>query len=377
MRYLVQLFRLLTGGLFIFSGLIKANDPKGFGFKLEEYFQIFSETTSIFEAFIPHVTTLAAVICVVEVVLGVLLLIGCRIKLVMTLLLLMILGFTFLTFYSAYYNKVTDCGCFGDAIPLTPWQSFYKDIILLIFIVVMMFGMKYIKPLFSVKTALGITLAATIASIAFCAYTIYYLPVKDFRPYAIGKDIAAGMVVPDGAPQDVYNDTWFYKVNGEVNTYTTEQAPWDIEGAEYVDRKTVLVSKGYTPPIHDLSISDRSGNDYLDVYLAKDVAVWIVTYQFPKADKDAFFKLNNFYEKSKPIIGNDAFIGLSASLPEDVDAAIKSENIQFPYFITDGTTLKTIIRSNPGMVILKKGVVVAKFPSTALPSEAEFLELIK
>ncbi|HPH83446.1 MAG TPA: DoxX family membrane protein, partial [Flavobacteriales bacterium] len=188
MKYLVHLCRTLVGVLFIISGLIKSNDTIGFAYKLEEYYQVFGT-----EFLISTAVLQAMVICIVEVVLGVMLLIGYRKKLTLFLLMAMIVFFTFLTFYSAYFNKVTDCGCFGDALHLTPWQSFGKDVALLILISVLVAGSKHIQQLFSNKVTLGILSIALILNIAFPVYTYNYMPVKDFRPYAIGNDIIEQM----------------------------------------------------------------------------------------------------------------------------------------------------------------------------------------
>ena len=148
MKYLVNISRILVGLLFIFSGLIKINDPVGFSFKLEEYF---GPTVFNIDFLLPYVLPLAIFIVVLEVLLGVFLLIGLKKEFTIYSLFAMIVFFTFLTWYSAYFNKVTDCGCFGDAIKLTPWESFTKDVILLVLIVIIMIGLKYIKPLFNNK----------------------------------------------------------------------------------------------------------------------------------------------------------------------------------------------------------------------------------
>ena len=369
MKIIVGLARLFTGVLFIISGLIKANDPIGFGIKLEEYFTVFGT-----EFFIPLATGLAIFICVFEIVLGVALLLGYRIKLVLWLLLLMIVFFSFLTFYSAYFNKVTDCGCFGDAVKLTPWQSFTKDIILLVLILIIFTRVNKIYPLFVKGVNSGVVWISLIASTLFGLYCYHFLPVKDFRPYKIGNNIPELMVVPEGAPVDEYDIIWTYKVNGEDKEFRNEDAPWDIEGAEYVSRDEVLIKEGYKPPIHDFTISDLEDNEYTDDFLNADYALFIITHKVDKARTESFEDINRLATWAEE--NGFRVAGLAASPPLDIKAYSEVRNTPYEVYISDATTLKTIIRSNPGIVMLKKGTVVGKWPSTALPT-TEILESLK
>lgn len=190
MKPVTHLSRLLVGLLFIFSGLIKLNDPMGFAFKLNDYFAPDVLNLPLLD---PWALQIALFVVIFEVVLGVALLLGYRPKFTVWMLLLMIVFFTFLTFYSAYFNKVTDCGCFGDAIPLTPWQSFYKDLVLLVLILILFFNQKHIKPLGSLKFRFGtVALSALVCGIM-AYWVLNHLPFKDFRPYAVGKNIEEGM----------------------------------------------------------------------------------------------------------------------------------------------------------------------------------------
>ncbi|MDX1332276.1 MAG: DoxX family protein, partial [Robiginitalea sp.] len=193
MKYLVHISRVLVGVLFIISGLIKLNDPLGFSFKLEEYFSPAVLDLPFLE---PYALALALFVVILEVILGVTLLLGYRIRLTIWTLLATIVFFTFLTFYSAYYNKVTDCGCFGDAVKMTPWQSFSKDVFLLVLILILIAGEKFIKPLGTPRFRLGVTLAALIACILFGNHVLNHLPVVDFRPYHLGANIPESMTIP-------------------------------------------------------------------------------------------------------------------------------------------------------------------------------------
>src|SRR5690554_751381 len=201
LKLLTSFSRLFTGILFIISGLIKLNDPVGFSFKLEDYF-----TQDVLN--LPFLTPLALAIAVfvviLEVVLGVMLLLGYKKKFTLWTLLLMIVFFTFLTFYSAYFNKVTDCGCFGDAIKLTPWESFTKDVILLVLILILFVGKRYIKPLFSRNINSILVFASLVFCLAITYHVLQHLPIIDFRPYKIGANIQEGMTMPEDAPKPIY-----------------------------------------------------------------------------------------------------------------------------------------------------------------------------
>jgi uncharacterized membrane protein YphA (DoxX/SURF4 family) len=366
MKALILIIRFLTGGLFIFSGLIKANDPLGFGYKLEEYFVVFGT-----EFISPLATGMAIAICVLEVVLGMALWMGWKARAVIWWLLAMIIFFTFLTFWSAWFKVVTDCGCFGDFIHLTPWQSFSKDVVLLLMIGVLALNRKAIRPwgpAFLGPFMVGLT---AMASMGFAFYTWNNLPWMDFRPYAVGKNIPEGMAIPEGAPRDVYKDIWSYRVDGKVGTYTTEQAPWDItqangEKAEYVHRQTELVSKGYVPPIHDFVISDLNGNAYTDDFLQAEHCLLVISPFLDKASVDAWIKVSAALAWAG---SRDVRIAiLTGSGKDQIEAFMSRYNAsQWPFYQCDGTVLKTMMRSNPGLMVLRKGTVRALYPSRTFP----------
>src|SRR5690554_262655 len=204
MRIITEIARVLTGVLFVFSGLIKANDPTGFGYKLQEYFLVLG-----LDFLNDSATAIAVVICSIEILLGGLLLLGFWRKRVVWGLLLMIIFFTFLTFYSAFFEVVTSCGCFGDAIPLTPWQSFIKDLVLLALILVIFRYRQQIRPVFSDQyTAIITTVALAIVSVGVGVYTVNFLPIIDFLPYKKGNHLPSLMVMPEGKEADVYELTY-------------------------------------------------------------------------------------------------------------------------------------------------------------------------
>ena len=353
MRYFVGFSRIFVGILFIVSGLIKLNDPVGFSFKLEEYF---SQGVLDLPVFMPWALTIAIIVVIIEVILGVALLIGYRPKLTVWALLAMIVFFTFLTFYSAYFNKVTDCGCFGDAVKLTPWESFTKDVILLVLIVVLLIGIKYIKPLFSNKPNIGILGISLLACVVFCNYVLNHLPAKDFRPYKIGANIEAGMNIPPNAPKPIYEYAWRFKVNGGEKIMVTNGDYPTVDG-EFIDVKTTEIQKGYEPPIHDFTI-ERGGADFTLAQLQEPKLIMVVAYDLAKSDLEAFKEVKAVTEKAKA--KGYKVIGMSASGEERGNAVSNEYDLGFDFYFTDETTLKTIVRSNPAVLVLEKGTIKQK-----------------
>tara|TARA_B100000949_G_scaffold95916_1_gene85463 strand:+ start:4851 stop:5945 length:1095 start_codon:yes stop_codon:yes gene_type:complete len=353
MKYLVWISRIIVGVLFIISGLIKLNDPMGFSFKLEEYF-----SPGVLD--LPFLTPLALAISIfvviVEVILGVLLLIGFKPKFTVWSLLLMIVFFTFLTFYSAYFNKVTDCGCFGDAIKLTPWESFTKDVILLVFILILFFGRKYITPLFSPKTNWIVGGVALLACVLFANHVLAHLPSVDFRPYKIGANIQEGMSVPEDAPKPIYEYAWRFKVDGEEQIYVTEGDYPTVDG-EFVDVETTQIQAGYEPPIHDFTI-EQEGQDFAAELLEEDKLVMVIAYDMAKSDLEAFEGVAEVTAKAKQ--KGYKVIGMSASSNDMANKIIDTYGLDFEFYFTDETTLKTIVRSNPAILVLSKGTIRQK-----------------
>jgi uncharacterized membrane protein YphA (DoxX/SURF4 family) len=369
MKIAVLLSRILVGGLFIFSGLIKANDPVGFSIKLDEYFAVFG-----MDWLTPASLVLSIAICVGEIVLGVALFIGARIKLVSWLLLGMIIFFTWLTGYSAVTGSVTDCGCFGDAIKLTPWESFSKDIVLLVLISIIFWKHKLIKPVFSVNTNSLILSTSTALFTIFCLYCLWHLPVQDFRAYKVGANIPVLMTIPDDAPLAQYKTIFTLK---NKTTSAEKEFENDLPGDytenwEYISRTDKMISEGYKPLVKDFAATDAQGNDYTDLILENPAPMlWIISHDLKSANlkvQNQIVQLTNKLEKEGVMT-----IGLTASPAADVDEFIKQNGIQFPYYFMDATTLKTIVRANPGIVLVKNGVVMAKWHHSDLPS----LEQIK
>lgn len=351
---LIQFSRIFVGLLFIISGLIKLNDPVGFSFKLAEYF---GETVLNLPVFIPYSLAIAVFIVIFEAVLGFMLLIGFKPKFTIWSLLLMIVFFTFLTFYSAYFNKVTDCGCFGDALKLKPWQSFTKDVVLLFFILILFFNIKKVKPLFN-NNFRNALVSLTVVLCAFMGYwVLYHLPLKDFRAYKVGTNIQKGMEIPEGAPKSVVEMIFVYNVNG-VNKNFTENDLMNIpEGATFVERIDHVVSEGYKPPIHDFTM-ELDGSDYKDELLEEPKLLMFVAYDLSKSDKKGMQILEQLNQKAKA--KGYKVIAMTASGEAEIAKAKKEFGFTFDFYFCDGTTLKTIERANPSIVILNKGTIIQK-----------------
>lgn len=356
MKLITHISRILVGVLFIISGLIKLNDPVGFSFKLEEYF---AENVLNVPFFIPYALLIAVVVVIFEVVLGIMLLIGFKTKFTVWSLLLMIVFFTFLTFYSAYFNKVTDCGCFGDALKLTPWESFTKDIILLVLILILFFNQKYIQPLFNKLTQNGIVFLAYAGCLFFAYHVLMHLPVKDFRAYKVGTNIKKGMEIPEGAEKSEFKMVFIYKIDG-VDTeisYDEVMAGNVPENAEFVDRKDKLIKQGYVPPIHDYTM-ELDGSDYTEELLEEPKLILLISYDLAKAEASGMALLEEFHQKA--LKKGYKVIGMTASDQPLIEKAQKQHNLTFDYYFCDATTLKTIERANPSIVVLEKGTIVEK-----------------
>jgi len=368
-RILIPITQFLVGGLFIFSGLVKMNDPVGFSFKLEEYF---SEPVLNIPFLEPLALPLAIVLVIVEVLLGADLLMGIKRRWTMMLLTGMIGFFTFLTFWSAYFNQVTDCGCFGDAIPLTPWESFYKDVVLSVLIALLWWGEKSQINFITKAVVRFLAPAILLGCIVFTYHVMNHLPVKDFRPYAVGESIIEGMKPAEELGLEPPQYEVVYTMEKEDGTRT------EITSKQYVDEKwwdktewniltemskTVKVSEGYEPPVHDFSLMSDYG-DITDSILALDEVWLLVAYNVKKTHEKGWGKvLPKLAQLSR---NNTPHLVLSASMPEELQ--VFGLQLETPFAFTDETTLKTMVRSNPGWVVLQGGTVSAKYHYNDTPN---------
>ena len=309
MKIVVQLSRILVGALFIFSGFVKLVDPIGSQYKFQEYF---SESVLNMEFLIPYALPFAILLIVAEIILGVMILIGYKSKLTVWSLFLLTLIFLFLTWYSAYYNKVTDCGCFGDAIKLSTWETFYKNVILIALIVLLLIKVAHIKPVFKGNVPKVITFLSLAVFLYIVQHVLTHLPLIDFRAYAIGKNISEGMVYPED---------------------------------------------GSIPPVHDFVLEDAQA-DLAPELLKKEKVMLVIIYNLDKVDEKGFPAIKEMTTKAKK--KGYTVYGVSASFSDELLLAKEKYNLPFDFLFCDETTLKTIIRANPGVVILNKGTVVEK-----------------
>lgn len=355
MKFLTQLSRFLVGALFIFSGFIKAVDPLGSAYKLEEYFEVFG-----MEWLSPLALAIGIVLFVLEMILGFQLLIGYKIKTTSWLLLLLIIFFTFLTFYSAYFNKVTDCGCFGDFLHLKPWSSFTKDLVLLALILIVFFGKNKITPLFGDKPSKILVTLFSLASIVFPLYNYNYLPVIDFRPYKIGTNIYEAMY-----PQLKYYYTFENLKTGESREFDAWQP--DTLTWKYVSNRTEPLNKNITP-IVGFSIQNDKGEDIAGQFLMNPgYSFLLVAYDLDKTDRDIQGRINDFVALCQK--DNIPFIGLTSSTVEKISDFRHEVQAMYDYYrCPDDVPLKTMIRSNPGLVLLKGGVVMDMWHYHSFPS---------
>lgn len=363
--------RWFVGLLFIFSGLIKANDPLGFGYKLQEYFEVFH-----ISFLNDWATGIAIILCVLEIVLGALLLFGFWIKQVTKGLLAIIIFFTFLTFVSAAFKVVTSCGCFGDAIPLTPWQSFTKDLVLLVMIVYLFIHRAKIQP-FTTKPGVqsGLFAAVFAASLFFGTFTYNYLPVIDFLPYKVGSSIPENMKIPEGAAQDEYLIMYQLKNKKTAETKTMsdkdylKEEIWKDENWEIIgtpDKK--LIKKGYDVKIKDLMIADASGTDYTKELIENPYYnLVVVAYDLKHTNENAMGEINALALNAAEQF-NIRTVLLTSNSAQDAAAFSKKMKLFMEVFYADAVPLKSMVRANPGILLLKNGVIVDKWHYHGLPS---------
>ena len=362
MKWISNISRLLVGVLFIISGLIKANDTLGFSYKLLEYFEIFHV------GFLnSYAVTFSMLICIFEIASGAALLLGVYNKINAWLLLILIVFFTLLTGYSAITHKVTDCGCFGDALKLTPFTSFMKDVVLLLLILILFFNTKYLHPLFN-KVIMNISLfVVTLIACFFTFYTFMFMPVKDFLPYKIGNDIKALTLIPANAEKDVFEMVFVYEKAGQTFEFLADSLPEDLDAYNFVERKDKLINEGFKPPIHDFKLYDANANEYTDsLFLGEGYKLILVQTKIEdsrKAIEASIAKTTKAWMES----GKKVW-ALTASNLADAQTYANKNNLPFTYYNMDAIPLKSMVRSNPGMLLLKNNVVVKKWGAYNLPT---------
>lgn len=364
-KILDQFSRFFVGGLFIFSGLIKLNDPIGTEIKLEEYFEVFAEDFgSFFLWFKPYALEIAVVLIILEVVLGIAVLIYYRMNLTTKVMLGLMVFFTFLTFYSAYFNKVTDCGCFGDAIKLTPWESFFKDIILMVFVLHLFWYRKKYAPALYSKEGHAVILGVTIISFILGIYAIRHLPFIDFRAYKIGNNIPQQMQPQE---QPIFEYT-FQKKDGELkksDTYLTDTLVYKYVGVEQLNEDKTKAK------ITDYSVYSVDGEDVTQSTFEGPKLLFII-YDATKASTKNMDKIRRLITD---LDGKVEMMVLTASGADQFEAFRHENQLAVPYYFVDATVLKTIVRSNPGITLWKDGTVKGMWHHNDTPEAGEIEKL--
>jgi len=362
-----QISRFFVGGLFIFSGLIKLNDPVGTKIKMEEYFGVFADDFgSFFDFFVPVSLEIGMIMIILEIVLGVAVLIFYRMNVTAILLLLLMVFFTFLTFYSAYFNKVTDCGCFGDAIKLTPWQSFYKDVILMIPILHLFWYRKTYRPVLQARAGHVVVGVTTAISLFLGVYAIRHLPFIDFRAYRVGNHIPTQMQPEE---QPVFEYVFIRKENGEEvrsDKYLTDTT-------QYKYQSVVQVNEDKTrPKITDYGVTSVDGEDITQQTFEGAKLLFII-YDVSKASVS---NMDDIVKLVKDLDGKVEMMVLTSSVGTQFEAFRHEYQLAVPYYFADATVLKTIVRSNPGITLWVDGTVKGMWHHNDTPDAAEVLELI-
>ena len=366
LKMTVNLCRIIVALTFIFSGFVKAIDPIGLQYKLQDYLGAIG-----IPGFLPDwmLLIMAVLLAAVEFCMGIFLLFAIQRRLISKLIVVFMSIMTLITVWLVVANPVKDCGCFGDALHLTNTETLVKNIILLGCSIVIMR-----RPLamfrFISESNQWIVINYTIVFIFVCSgLSLYYLPLFDFRPYRIGTNIPRGMEIPKDAEQPLFETTFIMEKGGQRKEFTLNDYPdstW-----KFIDSKTVQVKKGYIPPIHDFSIADRkTGKDLTDSVLRhKGYTFLLIAPYLERADDSNFGDIDQLYEYAQTY--NIPFYCLTASTAKAIQRWRDITGAEYPFCITDETTLKTIVRSNPGLLLLKDGTIINKWSHNQLPNGAK------
>ncbi len=399
MKVLAVISRILVGLLFIFSGYVKANDPSGFSYKLEEYYHVFGlnflSSTALYQAMF---------ISVLEMVLGFAVLMGTRMKVTGSLILGMIIFFTMLTGFTAISNwffenpdrgttkwfadlfgfdpkkiyYMTDCGCFGEFIKLTPWQSFYKDLILLAFIIIIFIRRKHTRSIFSRTMQTNIIVTLSVVFTVFTGYCNMYLPMVNFLNWQNGNDVADLITCPPDAPKDSVQNVFIYNVKGVDTEFSyddmmTGKIPGD---AKFIDRKDKVIIKGCQPKIMGFTMFTKDNVDYKDSMLRNnDYQLLVISYDLEHARKNGMKKVA---ELAKEFIEKDGkkVWGLTATTLDDAEKIRHEYGLIFDFYNTDAKMLKSMIRSNAGLILMKGSVVIDSWPARSIPKAEKIRKLM-
>ena len=387
MKLVLNITRIIVGILFIFSGLVKANDPLGLSYKMKEFFEIWNQgleqgsfflqniLINLFQFLHDHSLSLSVFMIAFEIITGVALLLGWRMRIFSWLLLLLILFFTFLTGYAFYSGKFTDCGCFGDCLPISPKTSFLKDIALTLLIVFLFAYRKNIRPYFSGRTNFGIMATTAVLSFGLQWYVLSYLPLVDCLPFKKGNNIPEKMKMPVNARPDSTVITFVYEKEGKKLEFTADKFPSDFKVPPYkfITRYDKIVRKGKNnePPIKGFSLRTQSGADSTDIILSEPYCLLLFCENFSTPVRywqKEFEKLQEVANRK-----NIPVYIVTASINEAMIALRKTPFSNIQIFECDFTAIRTAARTNPCLYLVKKGTIVNKWSYKKISNAVRFL----
>ncbi|MDR1346922.1 MAG: DoxX family protein [Prevotellaceae bacterium] len=356
--------RILIGLLFVFSGYVKAIDPLGFTYKLGEYFESLH-----LEFLSPLALVFSILIIAAELAMGLCLLARVRMKLVAWCVLLFMSFFTILTFYIAVKGDVVkDCGCFGDALVLSNTATFLKNLAAMPFVLFIFFWRKSYTRVAKCITEWIIAVVFFALAAGIELYCLRNLPIIDFMPYKVGTNIPQAMEYPEDAQSDEYKTTYYYSKNGETKEFDETNLPWKDSTWTYVDVKSELVKKGYEPPIHDFKIQTEDGDDITDdiIYSEKFTFIFILR-KTDNADISDISRVNEIADFCRNSDDFD-FYAYTSSGFDDVEKFIEKTNAAYRFCFGDETSIKTMIRANQGLMLIKDGNILAKWSYRNIPA---------
>jgi uncharacterized membrane protein YphA (DoxX/SURF4 family) len=350
--------RTLLGVVFVFSGAVKAIDPLGTVYKIEDYLKAFG---GLFSELLPLAEVAAWVLIIIELLLGVCMLLNVRTQWTSWISLLFYVVMTPLTLYIALTNPVSDCGCFGDAVVLTNWQTFWKNVVLIVLAITLVACRKHARQLWTNWMELLLVVLTIAGAVAFMAWTKNHLPIKDFRPYKIGNHLPTLMEYPDGAEPDVYEYSLVYEKDGVEQTFTLENYPKGDSTWTFVRQNSKLIKKGYEPPIHDLEILNADYEDLTwDILESEDPIALVVMYDIAKTDTEQMAKVEALYEKCMTNM-EQCYILTGSGTDDIINFCLAYPRLSDCICTCDPVTLKTIVRANPGVIVVQNGIVIDKY----------------
>lgn len=353
--------RILIGVVFIFSGFVKAVDPVGFALKITDYLIAFGLQSLQSLSYIAAFNLIA-----IEFMLGVCILLGVYRKYSSLLVLIFMAFMTPLTLYLAIFDPVSDCGCFGDAIVISNWETFGKNIVLLAATIFLFIHNQRIFSFYTYKVYWFVALFSFLGCTYFEWQNYRHLPVIDFRPYKIGTNIPEAMVIPEGAPEDEYLYSFIYEKDGEQKTFGLENLPAEDSGWTFVESQTTLIKEGYIPDIASFNLYSLEDQDVTDQILQSDKDIFLLISPNLSTANDEFIdEINGVYDYS--LEEDIEFFGVTGSPVEDINRWIDFTGAEYPFLQADDVLLKTMIRSNPGLMLLREGTVWAKWHFRDIP----------